>query len=76
MGNPYEMTVLEFAQKIIDMTNSKSEIVFKDLPKDDPVKRQPNITLAKEKLNWTPNYKLEEGLKKTIEYFDNYLKNK
>ena len=76
LGNPYEMTVLEFAQKIIDMTNSKSEIVFKDLPKDDPVKRQPNITLAKEKLNWTPNYKLEEGLKKTIEYFDNYLKNK
>ena len=70
------MTVLEFAQKIIEMTNSKSEIIYKDLPKDDPVKRQPNITLAKERLNWKPEYKLEDGLKKTIEYFDNYLKNK
>ena len=68
------MTVLEFAKKIIEMTNSKSEIVFKELPKDDPIKRQPNITLAKEKLNWQPRYSLDEGLKKTIEYFDNYLK--
>ena len=76
LGNPHEMTVLEFAKKIIEMTNSKSKIIFKELPKDDPVKRQPDISLAKEKLNWQPNYKLEEGLKKTIEYFDNYLRNK
>ena len=76
LGNPYEMTVLEFAEKIINMTNSKSKIIFKELPKDDPIKRQPNISLAKEKLNWDPNYKLEDGLKKTIEYFDNYLRNK
>ena len=76
LGNPAEMTVLEFAQKIIYMTNSKSEIIFRELPKDDPVKRQPNITLAREKLNWQPNYKLEDGLNKTIEYFDNYLKTK
>ena len=74
LGNPSEMSVLEFAQKIINMTNSKSEIIFKELPKDDPIKRQPNITLAKEKLNWQPRYSLDEGLKKTIEYFDNYLK--
>ena len=76
LGNPYEMTVLEFAKKIIEITNSKSEIVFKELPKDDPIKRQPNISLAKDKLNWSPDYKLEDGLKKTIEYFDNYLKSK
>ena len=76
LGNTAEMTVLEFAQKIIEMTNSKSEIVYKDLPKDDPIKRQPNITLAKEKLNWHPEYKLEDGLKNIIEYFDNYLKRK
>ena len=76
LGNPYEMTVLEFAKKIIEITNSKSEIVFKELPKDDPIKRQPNISLAKYKLNWSPDYKLEDGLKKTIEYFDNYLKSK
>ncbi len=76
LGNPFEITVLEFAETIIKMTNSKSEIVFKDLPKDDPVKRQPDIRLAQEKLNWSPKYKLEDGLKKTIEYFDNYLKRK
>ena len=76
LGNPVEMTVIDFAKKIIDITNSKSEIIFKELPKDDPVKRQPDISLAKEKLNWQPSYKLEDGLKKTIEYFDNYLKAK
>ena len=76
LNNIYPKQHNELAQKIIEMTNSKSEIVFKDLPKDDPIKRQPNITLAKEKLNWKPEYKLEDGLKKTIEYFDNYLKNK
>ena len=76
LGNPIEMPVIDFAKIIIKATNSKSEIIFKELPKDDPVKRQPDISLAKEKLNWHPKYKLEDGLKKTIEYFENYLKNK
>ena len=74
LGNPIEMPVIDFAKIIIKSTNSKSEIIFKELPKDDPVKRQPDISLAKEKLNWQPKYKLEDGLKKTIEYFENYLK--
>ena len=76
LGNPIEMPVIDFAKIIIKATNSKSEIIFKELPKDDPVKRQPDINLAKEKLNWQPKYKLEDGLKKTIEYFEDYLKNK
>ena len=76
LGNPIEMPVIDFAKIIIEKTNSKSEIIFKELPKDDPVKRQPEISLAKEKLNWQPKYNLEDGLKKTIEYFENYLKNK
>lgn len=76
LGNPIEMPVIDFAKIIIKETNSKSEIIFKELPKDDPVKRQPDISLAKEKLNWHPKYNLEDGLKKTIEYFENYLKNK
>lgn len=76
LGNPIEMPVIDFAKITIKATNSKSEIIFKELPKDDPVKRQPDISLAKEKLNWQPKYNLEDGLKKTIEYFENYLKNK
>ena len=76
LGNPIEMPVIDFAKIIIEATNSKSEIIFKELPKDDPVKRQPDISLAKEKLNWQPKYNLEDGLKKTIEYFEDYLKNK
>jgi UDP-glucuronate decarboxylase len=69
LGNPGEFTMLELAQKVIDMTNSKSKIVFEPLPSDDPKKRKPDITLAKKELNWQPQVKLEEGLKKTIEYF-------
>lgn len=76
LGNPIEMPVIDFAKIIIKATNSKSEIIFKELPKDDPVKRQPDISLAKEKLNWQPKYNLEDGLKKTIEYFEDYFKNK
>lgn len=76
LGNPIEMPVIDFAKIIIEATNSKSKIIFKELPKDDPVKRQPDISLAKEKLNWQPKYKLEDGLKKTIEYFENYIKMK
>jgi dTDP-glucose 4,6-dehydratase len=69
IGNPYEMTVLEFAKKIIEMTKSKSEIVYKPLPEDDPQVRQPDITKARTILGWEPKVKLEEGLVKTIEYF-------
>lgn len=69
MGNPVEFTILELAQKIIKLTNSKSEIVFLPLPHDDPKQRKPDISLAKEKLNWEPTIQLEEGLLKMIEYF-------
>ncbi|MGH7810777.1 MAG: UDP-glucuronic acid decarboxylase family protein, partial [Candidatus Binatia bacterium] len=69
IGNPHEMTVLEFAKKIIEITGSKSPIVFKPLPEDDPQVRQPDITKAKAILGWEPKVKLEDGLQKTIEYF-------
>jgi dTDP-glucose 4,6-dehydratase len=69
LGNPHEMTVLDFAKIIIELTGSKSEIVFKPLPEDDPQVRQPDITKAKNILKWEPTVKLEEGLLKTIEYF-------
>lgn len=69
LGNPGEFTIKELAEKIIELTQSKSKIVFKDLPKDDPKQRKPDISLAKEKLAWEPEIKLDEGLKKTIEYF-------
>jgi len=75
LGNPNEFTMLELAEKVLALTNSKSELVFKDLPYDDPRQRQPNISLAKEKLNWSPKIELEEGLTKTIKYFDDFLKN-
>jgi len=73
LGNPDEFTIFELAKKIIDLTNSKSKIVFKKLPQDDPKQRQPDITLAKTKLNWQPKVKLEEGLIKTIKYFEEKL---
>lgn len=69
IGNPHEMTVLEFAKKIIELTGSKSSIVYKPLPEDDPQVRQPDITRAKEILDWEPKVNLDEGLIKTIEYF-------
>ncbi len=69
IGNPYEMTVLEFAKKIIEMTQSKSEIIYKPLPEDDPQVRQPDIAKARNILGWEPKIKLEEGLVKTIDYF-------
>ena len=71
IGNPGELTMLELAEKVISIIGSKSKIVYKPLPFDDPKKRRPNIELAKEKLNgWEPKINLEEGLKKTIKNFD------
>lgn len=69
IGNPTENTVKELAEKIISLTGSESKIVFKTLPQDDPKRRRPDISLAKELLGWEPKILLEEGLKKTIEYF-------
>ncbi len=69
VGNPGEFTIKELAEKVIELTGSKSELVYEPLPSDDPMQRQPDISLAKEKLKWEPKVKLEEGLIKTIEYF-------
>ncbi|MBR3151066.1 MAG: SDR family oxidoreductase [Erysipelotrichaceae bacterium] len=69
IGNPDERTVKELAEKIVEMTSSSSKIVYKGLPSDDPVRRKPDISLAKEKLHWQPVVPLETGLRNTIEYF-------
>ncbi len=74
IGNPIEFTIKELAEKIIGLVNSKSEITYKDLPSDDPIQRQPDISLAKDKLGWIPEIQLEEGLNKTIPYFADLLK--
>ncbi len=74
IGNPDEFTILELAQKVIDLIGSKSKIIYQDLPQDDPLQRRPDISLAKKELNWQPKIKLEEGLIKTIKYFDDLLK--
>lgn len=71
IGNTEEMSILGFAEKIKDITGCKSEIVFKDLPKDDPKVRRPDITKAKEKLGWKSKVSLEDGLKRTVEWFKN-----
>ncbi len=73
IGNPEEITILDLANEILKLTGSKSKLVFRDIPNDDPRKRQPDTTLAKEKLNWEPRIRLQEGLIKTIEYFSNQL---
>lgn len=70
MGNPGEFTMLELAEKVIELTNSKSRIVYRPLPSDDPRQRKPDIALAKEKLDWEPKIRLEEGLERTIAYFE------
>lgn len=69
IGNPIEFTMLELAEKIIELTDSSSKIIFEPLPQDDPLQRQPVIDLAKKELDWRPHVQLEEGLKKTIAYF-------
>lgn len=74
LGNPGEFTMLELAQLILDITGSKSRLVFQELPADDPVKRRPDISYARKLLGWEPTIQLLEGLEKTIRYFDAYLK--
>ena len=73
LGNPYEITIRELAETIISLSGTKSKLVTKPLPKDDPMQRCPDITLARERLDWTPSVPLEEGLKRTIDYFDRLL---
>ena len=74
LGNPGEFTIRELAELVIEMTGSKSQLVFQPLPADDPTRRKPDITLAKSKLGWEPAIPLKEGLVHTIAYFDDYLK--
>jgi UDP-glucuronate decarboxylase len=74
LGNPTEFTMLELAETILRLTNSSSKVTFKELPQDDPKQRQPNISLAKEKLSWEPIVQLNEGLLETIKFFQKHLK--
>ena len=73
IGNPGEFTILQLAHKVIDITGSRSKIVFEPLPRDDPMQRQPNLTVARRELGWEPTTMLDEGLKRTIAYFDQRL---
>jgi UDP-glucuronate decarboxylase len=73
IGNPDEFTIRQLAEKVIAMTNSRSELVFRELPSDDPTQRRPDISMAKRELGWEPQVKLEQGLQKTIEYFASLL---
>lgn len=72
LGNPVEISILELARKVIELTGSKSEIVFEPLPDDDPAQRQPDISMAKKKLNWEPKVGLDKGLRATIKYFEKH----
>src|SRR4030043_2146875 len=74
LGNPKEFSILELAKKVIELTDSKSKIIFEPLPQDDPLQRKPDITLAKKKLKWSPTVSLEKGLRKTIDYFKKLIK--
>jgi UDP-glucuronate decarboxylase len=73
LGNPNEFSMLELAEKVLNLVGGKSQLVFHPLPTDDPKQRQPNIELAKEKLGWVPEVQLEDGLKETIAYFRRLL---
>jgi UDP-glucuronate decarboxylase len=75
-GNPVEFTIAELAEKVIELTNSKSALVYKTLPPDDPKQRQPNIDHARSTIGWQPQVPLEEGLRETIVYFDKLLATK
>ena len=74
LGNPIEYKIIELAEMIIKLTNSKSKIINKDLPTDDPVRRKPDISKAKKDINWEPNIDVTDGLKKTIDYFKKQIK--
>jgi dTDP-glucose 4,6-dehydratase len=74
IGNPTEMTVMDFAKAILRITGSKSEIVHRELPADDPKVRQPDITLAKKLLGWEPQVSFEEGITRTVDYFREFLR--
>ena len=74
LGNPHEITINELANKIIMLTGSKSKIEYTDMPQDDPLKRNPDISLAKKDLDWEPKVSLEDGLKETISYFSSVIK--
>jgi len=74
LGNPVEFTIVELAKKVIDMTGSRSKIIYEKLPADDPMQRKPDITLARTKLGWEPKVQLESGLRRTIDYFESLLK--
>ena len=74
IGNPYEMTILDFAKKIKEITKSRSEIVFEPLPVDDPKTRQPDITKARNLLRWEPKVSIDEGLKNTVGWFKKKIK--
>ena len=69
VGNPHEFTMLELASTVLELTGSRSELIFKDLPFDDPQQRQPDIALARAELGWKPTVELQEGLTRTIDYF-------
>jgi UDP-glucuronate decarboxylase len=73
LGNPNEFTIRQLAELVIELTGSKSRLVKQPLPTDDPMQRQPDITLAKERLGWTPRIELREGLQRTIAYFETFL---
>ena len=75
IGNPHEFTIIDLAKKVLDLTGSKSKIKYQPLPPDDPIQRQPDITLIKNKLGWQPKVSLDEGLKNTIAYFETLLSN-
>ena len=74
LGNPNEFTILELAERVVRLTGSRSKIVFKPLPADDPTQRRPEIGLARQKLGWQPTIELEEGLRRTIDFFKEFLK--
>jgi UDP-glucuronate decarboxylase len=73
LGNPHEFTIIELAKKVIELTGSPSKIVHRDLPHDDPKQRQPDIAKARDLLDWGPTVELEDGLRRTIAYFEGLL---
>ena len=73
LGNPDEYAIQQLAEIILELTNSKSKLVYKDLPSDDPKRRRPDITLAKKKLSWEPKTSFNDGIQQTISYFNNLI---